>query len=469
MKKIRPDIFIAVSIAVYILYFCFLSFLKYRSFGYHDYDLSTNAYSIWGVLRGRFYNPIYGGHFLGNHAHFIFFPLAVIHFFFPHPLTLLFIQSFFLGIAAWPLYLIAKEQIGKEYACLIGIMYLLYPALGYTNLFEFHPTVFATAFLLFMFYFFKKKRFMLSLLFALLAIACQENISLIIVAFGLYCLFTSRNFKWGTGLILLGLSWFCICVFALTPYFNKETFQLFNFYSHFGPNIPEAAKNILLHPFSAFKFILDQPLNASYLMSLFAPLAFLPLLGWKELLISLPLFAQHLLSIRLTEHTIYYHYTAEMIPFIFIAAIYGIRKIQSFKSIERNKTVFISIILSIVIISNLILGPQLKLLVNLKPLYRDQRDKIKARFVKMVPKQAAVMATFEFLPHLLYRQNIYSFHNVITGYIPYSDKKFELPIKVKYALIDFMDPLTFSCFYRKKTSDINLKNFFSETKWTILA
>ena len=209
-------------------------------------------------------------------------------------------------------------------------------------------------------------------------------------------------------------------------------------------------------------------MNRNYLFSLFTPLAFLPFLGWKELPITLPLFAQHLLSNRLTEHTIYYHYTAEMIPFIFIATVYGIKKLQSWKSFEKLKVIFAPAIIAIVVISNITLGPQLKLLVNLKYFYRDYRDTVKERFVRMVPREAGVVATFEFLPHLLYRRHIYSFHNIITGLIPYSNKRFKLPSTVKYALVDFKDPLTFRFFYKKGRGDANLKRFFSENMWGIV-
>jgi len=54
---------------------------------------------------------------------------------------------------------------------------------------------------------------------------------------------------------------------------------------------------------------------------------FLSFLSPLHLLPSLPLFMQHLLSNRPQETNISFHYAAELIPFIILAFIFGVRKL----------------------------------------------------------------------------------------------------------------------------------------------
>jgi hypothetical protein len=87
----------------------------------------------------------------------------------------------------------------------------------------------------------------------------------------------------------------------------------------------------------------------------------------------------------------------------------------------------------------------------------------KEEFAKKIPAESGVVASFEFLPRLANRKNLFSFHNVTTGQYPYSQRKFMAPEIVKYALIDFSDPLTMNSFYNIE-SDSRIKDFLSESE-----
>ena len=468
-----------VAIFLYILFFSCITFLKYQSFGYGDFDLAHHAQSMWNIIHGSIHCSILGIDFLGNHAHFILFLAAPIYFVFRHPITLLFLQTFSLAIAAYPIYLIAKDEINNTAGLAITLVYLFYPALWYVNLFEFHPTVFATPFLAFMFYYFRKQNFKRFVLFIILSLLCQENIPLIIVPFGIYALFAclvrdkvtigaKRDLKWGLTPILLGSVWFLAIVGWVLPHFNQDTIQFFSLYSHMGNSIPEIAKFVIIHPFEVIKIIFTRQ-KIIYLAHLFMPLSFFPLFDARILIIFLPLF-QHLLSLRPTEHTICYHYAAEMIPFIFISAIYGIKRFLKIPYIKTHlhQGVFISAIITIAIVSNISLLPHIYLMGDLKQFKKDRWDHQKEKFLTMVPGNASIVATFEFLPRLSHRKNLYSFHHISMGFHTLSKKSYRLPQTTGYALLDFNDYLTFKSFYRPGISDVNLRNFISKNNWGVL-
>jgi hypothetical protein len=106
-------------------------------------------------------------------------------------------------------------------------------------------------------------------------------------------------------------------------------------------------------------------------------------------------------------------------------------------------------------LSNIYLGPHFGTFPHLfSGFQKDSLDRFKDAVIAKIPADTPVMATFEFLPHLTHRRNLYSFHHLYMGFYTLSDKAYEPPKDVEYAIIDFNDVLTFSGFY----SPDNYKN-----------
>ena len=160
-------------IFLYVFYFGLISVIKLNSFAFYDFDLAVHDLSVWNILHGSIFNSILNIPFLGNHMNVILFFIAPVYLIFNHPLTLLFLQTLSLGLTALPLYLLSRKILNESWGLLIVIIYLFYPALSYTNLYEFHPTVFATFFLTAAFYYYELKSFNKFMLFSLLSCFCQ--------------------------------------------------------------------------------------------------------------------------------------------------------------------------------------------------------------------------------------------------------------------------------------------------------
>jgi uncharacterized membrane protein len=443
--------------------------LRYRAFKYADFDLAIHSQTIWNILHGSVYSSILGIPFLGNHLNLILFLLTPFYIIFSSPLTLLLLQSLFLGLAVIPLYFLARDILDKKFAFIFSLLYLTYPSLHFVNRYEFHPVSFSIFFLLFMFYYFEKEKYIPFLCFMFLSLLCKENISLGIFFFGLYILlFRKQRRQWSLVLLPVSLIWF-IFGLKLMNFLNKGTIDFNYLYSHIGRSMPEVLVNITMHPGIAVKHILTKE-NMKFLFQLFFPLGFLSLLSPKVLFISIPFFLQQLLSVRPEDHTIAYHYTAKLIPFLFISAIYGTRLILRSKFINRYNWFLISTLLIVSVISNISFG-----LLPKMPGYFSSRyamkdiDYIKQDLIDKVPKDASVVATFEFLPKLSGREKLYSFHHVYSGtYTLSSSKKYVLPEEVEYALVDFDDYLTFTSFYLPQQYR-NLQKFFANNSWGILS
>ena len=200
-------------ILFYILVFGYLSFLKYQSFSYMDWDLASDAIVFWNSVHGRFlYYPFLEQVIFGGHLYLIMFLILPIYAFFQSPLTLLFLQSIFLGLAAWPLYLLARTRLSKTFSLAIAITYLLYPSVGFINLFETHFDVYEIFFLFFALYYFEQENFRRYLVFIILTLFCKENASLAVSMLGIYALVRRRPVKWALLPFLAGAAWFFLSV-----------------------------------------------------------------------------------------------------------------------------------------------------------------------------------------------------------------------------------------------------------------
>jgi uncharacterized membrane protein len=398
-----------------------------------------HAQVMWNIIHGSIYNSILGVDFPANHMHLISFLLAPVYAVFPHPFTLLFLQSLALGMGAYPLYLIAKSALGHKWALVISVMYLTYPCVSFVNLYEFHPVAFSTIFLLFMLYYFERNRFGMYLLFMFLAMSCQENIPLVIAAMGIYSLLRRRKLRWIFVPILSGAIYFSLCVSVLMPYFNNNTMNFLGLYSHLGGSYGEIILGIIKNPIGILKLMFTRH-KIAYLNKLFAPVLYIPLLSPVSLFPLLPLFFQHLLSNRVQETFIHYHYTAEMIPFIFLGLVYGAKNILSLGWLRERQRMFAGFLFLFACVCSLHLGPYIRLMREAPlVLERDYADIQKERFLRKVPADAAVVSTFEFLAHLVNRRRLYSFHPAYTGTYTFSSKSYYLPEDTEFALVDFKD------------------------------
>ena len=464
MKIKKTDLIALLLVSLYLFFFGLISILKYNSFGYDDQDLAIYAQTLHNILHGSIESSILRVPFLGNHLNFILFLIVPIYAVFKSPITLLLLQTMALGFSGYPIYLIAKEQLPKKISLLLLFAYLFYPCLGYVNLYEFHIPPFATFFLAALLYAIYKNRFRLSLVFLIFALLCQENIPFVTVPLGVYLLIIKKPPKWWLTMIIVSGIWFWLSFFKLIPYFSKGVIQFIAIYGHLGGSIAEVVKNILTHPIMVLKIILIKK-NLIYLTQIFGPVAFLPILNPISFLGATPTLFQHLLSLREVEHTIYYHYTAEIIPFVFFSSIFALKKVLSFYKKEN----FIAIALLIVTIgANLIIGPHIKYLFNLSPFYKTDSDYVKEAFLKKIPDEAETVATFEFLPKLSHRRKLYSLQHVVTGVHTLSNIPYELPKTTEYAIVDFEDWLTFKSTFYKMWSGSTLRQLFIEGDFGIV-
>ncbi len=149
---------LGLFVLAYIISFSFITLMRYYTFRtYVDLGIFNQAFS--SALHGRlFYETpdllvIPSGSLLGTHFSLLMFLLLPIYLVHPGPETLLVVQTIFVGLGAVPIYLTSLHLL-KSYRLSLGLasVYLLTPAVHSLNMFDFHLEAFLPFFLGMFFY-----------------------------------------------------------------------------------------------------------------------------------------------------------------------------------------------------------------------------------------------------------------------------------------------------------------------------
>ena len=131
---------------------------------------------------------------LGSHVDPILALFALPWLVWPSPVMLLVGQAAIVATGAWPAYRLGTRVTRDPTAgAFLAGAYLLYPALGFLVLNEFHPVALATPLLLWAFLYMEEDRWVRAAVFLVLAAACKETVPLVIAFMGAYFALRKRS------------------------------------------------------------------------------------------------------------------------------------------------------------------------------------------------------------------------------------------------------------------------------------
>lgn len=452
----RYGLYVAIGLAVvYAVAFCAISHTKYRHFNYDDYDMAIFANAMWNTAHGHFmFTDIRDGCYFKDHVPVILLALVPLYRLFPSPLTLLYAQAIMLGAGAVPLFLLARREINGLWGILFALMYLLYPAVGFINLFEFHDVSFVPVLLLFAFYFFRLKRYVPFLVFAGLGMLCREEVSLTVMMIGVYALIARRRWQWIVAPAAAGLVWFLICMHVIIPHFNKGENIFGRLYGDMGTTPAEVIKNIITKPGMTLGIALKKDMRPGrppvdkpgYLGKVFTPVSYLALANPEALLIAAPQFALNLL-VDTNRHapppTIYFQYTATLIPVLFFSSVLGLARLLRVRVLRQFWFIPMAVVALISATTWVMWSPQLAPRKgpprNIAGTHVRSPDDVAQyrELLDAVPEGVPVVATFRFLSHLTNRHMLTSFHYIYMGHEKVDPEHTRtLPDEVACALLD---------------------------------
>ncbi len=425
----KPELLTALTITSYIIYFTTVSFLRYDNFHTGRFDLGNMDQTVWNTVNGRVFqmsNPDGAGVVsrLAFHADLILVLIAPLYFIWEDPRMLLLLQTIVVAFGAVFIFKIAHMILGsRNAAAVLSVLFLLNPALQFTNLYDFHPVTLATTLLLGTFYFFIKKNYAWFAVFAIVAALTKEQIWVVIALFGIYTIFfefvkvlrkratllsrqTLVNLTRGAVITVTSLLIFYFLISKVIPGARGGEHFALSYYSDFGDSPLSVIKNIILSPGKVIEIILTDS-KIDYLRQILQPLGFISLLSPIVLIFALPDIAINLLSNNPNLHQIYYQYTAVITPFIFIAAIFGLKNLTKwFPRIPLNLLlIFVS---ATTLVSAYQFGPLPGAQnPNLDMFTKQLPDrKLIQTFIGGIPTRYTVAATNNLGSHLSRRRNV---------------------------------------------------------------
>jgi uncharacterized membrane protein len=328
----RRALYVIGGAVLFAVIYALLSWLKYRAYMDARYDLGNMVQAVFNTAHGHFLEITTGDlkprqmSRLGSHVDPIIALFALPWLVWPSPVMLLTAQAVIVATGAWPAYRLGTRATRDPNAgALLAGAYLLYPALGFLVLNEFHPVALATPLLLWAFLYMDEDRWVRAAIFLVLAAACKETVPLVIAFMGAYFALRKRSL-WPLVVTALGIAWFAAAVWVVIPHYNGDQSTFIARYGDYGDGAGAVAKNALLHPGQTASDLASAS-NLRYWLGLLWPLGFTSLLSPLTLLIAAPEYLLNALSATVFQRRIEFHYTALEIPFLYAAAVLGVMRL----------------------------------------------------------------------------------------------------------------------------------------------
>jgi uncharacterized membrane protein len=310
-----------VGISTLILFTC--SSLRHILFQSTAFDLGIFDQAVYLISQGQ--TPIssyMGYHILGDHAAFIWYPLALLYKIYPSVYWLFAVQALALSLGAIPTWCLARQAgLKSSQANALAIAYLLHPQVFNVNLFDFHPEVIALPALLTAIWCAREKRFWWFCLNLIIVLACKAVLSLTIAAMGIWLLGFEKRRWYGILAIVLGIGWFFIASGIIIPQFSGREAAAVGRFSYLGNSVFEIIQNLIFKPGLILSKIFNLD-NFGYVLLLIVPIAWglsrksvVPLVG------AIPCIAVNIIADYQPQKDLVHQYTIPALPFLFLAII----------------------------------------------------------------------------------------------------------------------------------------------------
>lgn len=337
-----PAWIVLVGILAYSVALSWFSLGRAHNFNAGWYDLGIMSQTVWNVGHGHgfmFTNPeagpggVHGVNMARSaiHTDYLLILLAPLSWFGSTSDNLLILQSVILALGAWFVFSITRRLTSQPWlGAFLAWVYLLYPPLQGANLFDFHSVTLSATFFLAAADAILAKRHKTFWLWAGVALLTKEQVG---VTLGLL----SGTLYWWNGerrravwALLIPWAWTLVQLFVAIPLSRPGQSSHFiyqKFYDVEGES-PRTILKTILNPKRSWELLATKThLNAAWQLAL--PLgALLPLLS-PIVLLALPEVLLYWLWDTPNPQTLYFHYHALFIPFLFLGLIFGWRNLQT--------------------------------------------------------------------------------------------------------------------------------------------
>jgi len=397
-----------VLIVGYVAAYGWLANERHDRFNSTGYDLAIKEQVIWNTAHGHFFaSSVEVDNAFADHFQPLMLALVPLYILLPTPKLLLWMQTFGLAAAAIPLYRLAQRRLKDTgLALAVAAAYLLCPAIGFINRFDFHPEALAIPAFIAAFDALDRDNTTGASLWLLVPLLSKENLGLSVAAFGLYAALSQRRIRFGLTWAGLGLAVSGVTMLWLIPSLRHEASDTLSRYSWLGATPDQMVWTALTRPRAVWEH-LAEPNRGLYLLQLLAPTGLLAVVGLPELLLAAPGLITNLLAQHHYQPTIYSQYTVPIIPFVFIATVLGLQRLRSFLGRGWHSYFVGLAILPLTMTALALDNPFTEVQALPAALTHLPNAEAVHDALATVPPEASVVTTNAYAPHLAQRDGLY--------------------------------------------------------------
>ena len=262
-----------------------------------------------------------GRNLFGDHTSFVLLLLVPLYWIAPGAWIMFTAQSAAIAAGAIPVFLYGRRRLGSEWLALIGAgTYLLHPAVGWTNLENFHPDAFLGVFVGFAIYGALERKWRIYAVFVILSLLVKEDVSLVVVPLGIWVAIR-RDRRIGLVTVFGSIAFMAVAMLLVMR-------SLIGVPTRNGWRIPFGGPwglvdTTVTNPTALVRHLRDDG-RPWYLVQMTAPFAWLFVRLPDVAMISALVLFTNVLSTFWYQYQIDYHYSLVAVPALAIGTLYAI-------------------------------------------------------------------------------------------------------------------------------------------------
>jgi len=432
-----PQALMVLAVVLYTAYFTQRSLDIHHGLGTASYDSALYDQGMWLLSRGQApFVTLMGRNMFGDHTSFILLFLVPLYWIAPGAWIMFFAQSAAIGAGAIPIFLYGRRRLGSEWMAFVGgLVYLVHPAVGWTNLENFHPDAFLGVLVGCAIYGALERKWRVYGVFVVLSLMVKEDVSLVIVPLGIWVALR-RDRRIGLITILGSIGFMFTAMYVvmrgLIGVPTRNAWRLP--FSQDGDSTFRGAARLVETAVTNPTELADH-LRAEnrpwYIWQMTTPFALLFLRLPSVALISGLVLFTNILSTFWYQFQVEYHYSLIAVPALAMGTIHAIGTIRDQRDLlamhdadadadERPaKQLFVPTRLMamgvLAVTADLTSMMWAPVPWSRTQLYYGNPDNVYAttmrEIISDIPDDAAVAAHYRVTPHLAYRTDIYQFPN----------------------------------------------------------
>lgn len=401
--------------AVVYAAYCIARHQRLNSTGY---DLAIESQVLWNLAHGHgFASSIEVPNYLGDHFVPSYALLAPLYWLWDDVRMLLAAQSLWLALGAPAVYRIGFQRSGSPLlAALLGLGYLLFPAVGFMCKFDVHWVTASLPVLLWAMAMWEEERRWAWAVLLLFSLTIREEVGL---AAGLFALLglTRRGYRrLGVALAIVSFAWSVLALFVWIPHFRAGLpSDTLSRYAYLGETPREIVLSVLRRPWIPFVREFSQLRRVLFLFQLALPSGFLCLLAPEALFPGTLVFLENLWSDNLNQAAIYHHYIAPVVAFVVWAGARGAARGVGLARTAGARSLLL-VWIAVTPLAASCLDPALFHSVpwpyaEVYGLERDTDVEAFRRAARLVPRDASVIAAETLAAQFAHRRQVQVYHS----------------------------------------------------------